>query len=125
MPSPEGPGIGYNFGLFGGDGSTETNVFSYSKGAFSLSTHFPLVDPHLLVLFTGTTGEPTIVAADTLGCYYVYFDVTNGLLTVEELNGTILKQFVPSDSTYWQEFCSLDGGGNNFWSAGGLNVLHP
>lgn len=124
-PVPEGSGIGWNFSLYGGDGSSDPNKFSYSESDFSLFSYFPLDQPQISVTFTGTRGMPMVEPADRFGCYYVRFPVSGGMLTVAELDGTILKQTANGPADYWQEFCSLYGGGDNFWAAGGLTVLIP
>jgi hypothetical protein len=125
IPLPEGNGIGWNFSLYGGDGSSDPNKFSYAEGTFKLFSNFPLDHPQITVTFTGTPGIPIVEPADKFGCYYVRFRVSTGMLTVAALDGTILKQTANGPADYWQEFCSLYGGGNNFWAAGGLTVLSP
>ena len=122
---PEGNGIGWNFSLYGGGGSNDPSNFSYNATAFSLFSYFPVGHPQISVTFTGTPGIRVVEPADKFGCYYVRFTLSSTTLTVAKLDGTILKQTANGPADYWQEFCSLYGGGNNFWAAGGLTVLTP
>ena len=122
-PVPEGSGIGWNFSLSTLD-ETSPNRYSYDLGKFSLTTQFPIAFPQLLVTLTGIPKGRKIVDADDIGCYYVRFHISQPLLVVSKLDGSNPKSSTPRSVDYFQEFCSLGGGSEDFWSAGGVTAVN-
>jgi hypothetical protein len=119
---PEGAGIGWNFSL-GTDDETGHNQFSWDETTFNMSAEVPIGVPYQLVTLTGVPSKIEADKANDLGCFYVKFRVEAPVLTVSELDGSSPKQSTPKMVNYFQEFCSLGGGADDFWAAGGLTII--